>query len=102
MMILFYLSAFITACLIGTGAIFLFGSENPLEARLQEVAAREIGEATDLMGASQGGLARGAAGITSFLKPIRDMITNSDDLPYRLALAGFRRPEHVEIFTAGK
>jgi tight adherence protein C len=102
MMILFYLSAFITACLIAGGAIFVFGSENSLEARLQEVAAHETVQAPDLTGGSQSGLARGAAGITSFLKPIRDMITNSDELPYRLALAGYRRPEHIEIFTAGK
>jgi tight adherence protein C len=37
------------------------------------------------------------------LKPIRGIISGSDDdIAYRLALAGFRKPEHVEIFTALK
>jgi len=48
-------------------------------------------------------LAQVASGITALLKPIRGVISGSDDeIAYRLALAGFRKPEHVEIFTAIK
>jgi len=38
-----------------------------------------------------------------FSKPIRSLVSGSDeDMAYRLALAGFRKPEHIEIFTAAK
>jgi tight adherence protein C len=48
-------------------------------------------------------LGRAAAQITGIFNPIRGIITGTDaDLEYKLALAGFRRPEHMEIFTASK
>jgi tight adherence protein C len=51
----------------------------------------------------QGGLAQVATGVTGLLKPIRGLISGTDDdVAYRLTLAGFRKPEHVEVFTALK
>jgi tight adherence protein C len=49
------------------------------------------------------GLGQIATSITSYVRPIRDLISGSDDdLRYRLTLAGFRNPEHVEIYTVAK
>jgi tight adherence protein C len=81
-----------------------WGGEDAVDARLVEVAASSststvgMGDADD-----KSGLAQVASGITGFLKPIRGVISGSDDdLAYRLSLAGFRKPEHVEMFTAIK
>jgi hypothetical protein len=43
-----------------------------------------------------------AAILNGAVKPIRDLISGSDDIAYRLTLAGFRKAEHVEVYTAAK
>src|SRR5215472_15842573 len=103
MMILLFISAGVTIFLLSVAVIFMMSGEEAIDARLDEIAASEIAGATNITNRPQGGLARGAASLNDFLGPIRDIISGSDsDLGYRLALAGFRRPEHLQIYTALK
>jgi tight adherence protein C len=69
-----------------------------------EVSAYTAPDAGTLIAATPStGLARAAAQITSLFKPFRGLVSGFDkDLAYKLTLAGFRKPEHVEIFTAVK
>src|SRR5438876_4917843 len=104
MMLLFLISATITVFLLAAGLILLLGGDEPVDARLMEIAASPS-SGTSSMGedSSQSGLAQMATGISSIFKPVRGLITGSDeDLAYRLTLAGFRKPEHIEIYTALK
>src|SRR5438270_10551332 len=103
MMLLFLISATITVFLLVAGVILLLGDE-PVDARLMEIAASPLsGTSSMAEESSQSGLAQMATGISSIFKPVRGLITGSDDdLTYRLTLAGFRKPEHVEIYTALK
>ena len=104
MMLLFLISATITVFLLAAGVILVLGSDEPVEARLMEIAASPS-SGTSSMGedSSQSGLTQMATGISSIFKPVRGLITGSDeDLAYRLTLAGFRKPEHIEIYTALK
>jgi tight adherence protein C len=104
MLFLFWISATITVFLIAAAVIMLWGGEDTVDARLLEVASSATaGLPVTVDAEGQGGLAQVASGVTGFLKPVRGIITGSDDeLAYRLTLAGFRKPEHVEIFTAAK
>src|SRR5712672_971468 len=104
MLFLFWISVTITVFILAAAVIVLWGGEDSVDARLMEVAASPsvsvpgLGEADP-----QGGLAQVATGVTGLLKPIRGIISGTDDdIAYRLTLAGFRKPEHVEIFTALK
>jgi len=68
-----------------------------------EISAPRAANTPAIVEAPTSDLARAAAGITSIFKPIRSLVSGSDeDMAYRLTLAGFRRPEHIEIFTAAK
>src|SRR3954454_8217266 len=104
MLFLLWISVAITVFLLTAAVILLWGGEDPVDARLMEVAASPMMNVPGLGEADpQGGLAQMATGVTGFLKPIRGLISGTDDdLAYRLTLAGFRKPEHVEIFTALK
>src|SRR6266704_5894202 len=103
MIFLFLISVTITAFLIAAVLIVLFGGKEAIDARLMEISAPPPVISPDLVEGPRNGLARAAAGITSVFKPIRGLVSGSDeDTAYRLALAGFRKPEHVEIFTATK
>ena len=104
MLFLFWISATITVFLVAAAVIVLWGGEDSVDARLMEVAASPSVSAPSLSAPDpQGGLAQVATGITGLLKPIRGIVSGTDDdLAYRLTLAGFRKPEHVEIFTALK
>jgi len=104
MIFLFWISVTITVFLLAAAVIVFWGGEDAVDARLVEVG---VSPAMSRQGLSDvdgsGGLANLATGITGLLKPIRGIISGSDDdIAYRLALAGFRKPEHVEIFTAIK
>jgi tight adherence protein C len=83
--------------------VMLTGND-PVEARLMEVSAFTAPEAGTLMAATPStGLARVAAQIMGFFNPFRGLVSGFDqDLAFKLTLAGFRKPEHVEIFTAVK
>jgi tight adherence protein C len=104
MLLLFWVSVTITVFLLAAAVIVFWGGEDAVEARLVEVGASSTLSAPGLSDTDdQNGLAHVASGITALLKPIRGVISGSDDeIAYRLALAGFRKPEHVEIFTALK
>jgi tight adherence protein C len=104
MLLLFWVSVTITVFLLAAAVIVFWGGEDAVEARLVEVGASSTLSAPSLSDTDdQGGLAQVASGVTALLKPIRGVISGSDDeIAYRLALAGFRKPEHVEIFTALK
>jgi tight adherence protein C len=82
--------------------LMMLGGNEAVDARLMEIAAPERAESAS-MEAPKSELAKVAAGFTGAFTPIRDLISGSDDdLEYRLASAGFRRPEHIPIYMAVK
>jgi tight adherence protein C len=102
-MLLFLISVTITVFLIAALLITILSGEETIDARLMEISAPPPPISPDIMEAPTSGLAQAAAGITSIFKPIRSVVSGSDeDIAYRLALAGFRKAEHIEIFTATK
>jgi tight adherence protein C len=103
-MLIFLISAAVTVFLLVIAVLVMLTGRDPVEARLMEVSAYIAPEAGTLIAATPStGLARVAAQITSLFKPFRGLVSGFDqDLAYKLTLAGFRKPEHVEIFTAAK
>ena len=103
-MLVFLISAAVTVFLLVIAVLVMLTGRDPVDARLMEVSAYTARDAGTLMAATPStGLARVAAQITSLLKPFRGLVSGFDqDLAYKLTLAGFRKPEHVEIFTAAK
>ena len=102
-MLLFVISAAITLFLFASALILIFGGEETIEARLMEVSASPKADARSIVDTPSSPLAKAAAVVTSLLKPISSLISGSDaDMAYRLTLAGFRKTEHIEIFTATK
>jgi len=103
-MLIFLISAAVTVFLLVIAVLVMVTGKDPVEARLMEVSAYTSPDAATLIAATPStGLARVAAQITSLLKPFRGLVSGFDqDLAYKLTLAGFRKPEHVEIFTAAK
>jgi len=83
--------------------ILMLSGKETADARLMEIAASQPVSAPTLAEMPKSGLARVAVSLTSPFKPIRDLISGSDgDLGYRLTLAGFRKAEHIEVYTAAK
>ncbi len=102
-MLLFLVSGAITVFLLVAALILIFSGNEPLDARLMEVAASHQANGPAFREAHKNGLAEIAATLTGSFQPIRDLISGSDrDMGYRLALAGFRKPEHTQVFTAAK
>ena len=103
-MLIFLISAAVTVFLLVIAVLVMLTGKDPVEARLMEVSAYTAPDAATLITATPStGLARVAAQITSLFKPFRGLVSGFDqDLAYKLTLAGFRKPEHVEIFTAAK
>ena len=103
-MLILLISAAVTVFLFVVAALVLLPGSDPVEARLMEVSAFTAPDAGSLIAATPStGLARVAAQITSLFNPFRGLVSGFDqDLAYKLTLAGFRKPEHVEIFTAVK
>jgi tight adherence protein C len=103
-MLIFLISAAVTVFLLVAAVLVMLTGSDPVEARLMEVSAFTAPEAGTLMAATPStGLARVAAQIMGFINPLRGLVSGFDqDLAYKLTLAGFRKPEHVEIFTAIK
>ena len=101
-MILFLISAMITVFVLSATVILMVSRDESVDARLLEVAARRPIDPS-LTEASPLGIAGIAASLTSLLKPIRGLISGTDeDMAYRLMLAGFRKAEHLEVYTAVK
>jgi tight adherence protein C len=104
-MILFLISAGITIFLLLTVLFTFLASKDPVEARLMEVSASAPSAVNTSLVNTTPTTAMGkmAAGFTGFFSPLRGLVTGTDsDLEYKLTLAGFRKPEHQEIFTAIK
>ena len=104
MMLLLLISAAVTVFLLVVAVLVMLTGKDPVEARLMEVSAYTAPDAGTLMAATPStGLARVAAQIMGFFNPFRGLVSGFDqDLAFKLTLAGFRKPEHVEIFTAAK
>jgi tight adherence protein C len=101
MTLLFLLSSAITVFLLAAVLIVMMGGSEA-DARLMEIAARSKRVGVPAWADNQSGLAQVAAILNGAVKPIRDLVSGSDDMAYRLMLAGFRRAEHVEVYTAAK
>ena len=103
-MIILLISAAVTVFLFVVAVLVMLTGNDPVEARLMEVSAFTAPEAGTLIAATPStGLARVAAQIMGFFNPFRGLVSGFDqDLAFKLTLAGFRKPEHVEIFTAVK
>jgi tight adherence protein C len=105
MLVLFFISVAVTVFLLVAAIFAMLTANDPVEARLMDVSASQPANAGApiITTAPSTGLARVAAQFTSFFTPIRALVTGFDvDLAYKLTLAGFRKPEHVEIYTAMK
>ena len=105
MLLVFLISAAITIFLFVVTLIAVLTAKDPTEARLMEISASAplAASAPLIKTVPTTGLGRAAAEVTGLFSPIRGLITGSDlDLEYKLTLAGFRKPEHVEMFTAAK
>lgn len=105
MMFVFLISAAITIFLLVASVIAILTSTDPVEDRLMEVSALSAApDSPSLIAATPStGLARVAAQVTSLFDPIRGLVSGFDvDLAYKLTLAGFRKPEHMEIYLAMK
>src|SRR3569832_770155 len=77
---------------------------NAVGDRLMEVAAQAPARNDSLEDYAPTGLAGMAAVFTGIFKPIRDLVTsnNDEELAFQLSLAGFRKPEHVEVYASAK
>src|SRR6266404_5066701 len=102
-MLLFLVSITITVFLVAALLLTMLSGKETIHARLMEISAPPPPISPDLTEAPTSGLAQAATVITGLLKPIRSVISGSDeDMRYKLKLAGFRKAEHIEIFTATK
>src|ERR1044071_4249600 len=104
-MLVFLISVAVTVFLLVAVVLVAITAKDPVEARLMEVSAytpENLG--TPLIAATPStGLARAAAEVTNLLSPLRGLVSGFDqDLAYKLTLAGFRKPEYMEIYTAAK
>jgi tight adherence protein C len=99
------ISAALTVFLLATVLILVFSGKEAVDTRLMEIATPQqtTVKAIAIDAHPSTGLGQTATLVTGFLKPLRDLITSNDeDLAYRLSLAGLRKPEHIEIYTASK
>ncbi len=102
-MLLFLISITITVFLVAALLLTMLSGKEAIDTRLMEISAPPPPISHDITEAPTSGLAQAATVITSFFKPIRSVISGSDeDMSYKLTLAGFRKSEHIEIFTATK
>lgn len=102
MLLVLVISVALTLFLLLATVIFFLTAESAVDTRLLRVSSART-ETEDSIENTTTGLGQLATSITSYVRPIRDLISGSDDdLRYRLTLAGFRNPEHVEIYTVAK
>ena len=102
-MVLLLISGATTVFLLTATIILALSGNEAVDDRLTEIAVTQSADSPTLEDQPNGGLAQMASTLTGPFKPIRDLISGSDgDMGYRLALAGFRKPEHIEVFTALK
>jgi tight adherence protein C len=104
-MVFFLVSVGITIFLLVTALFAFLTSNDPVEARLMEVSASAPSAAnTSLVNTAPTTVMGKMAGqVTGYFSPLRALVTGADaDLEYKLTLAGFRKPEHQEIYAAIK
>lgn len=104
-MILFLISVAITLFLLLITLFTWMTGRDPIEERLADVSASTPSAVTTSLVNTTPTTTAGkmAAQITGLFSPIRGLVTGTDpNLEYQLTLAGFRKPEHQEIFTAIK
>lgn len=102
-MILFFISTTISMFLLVAALFWMFGGKAEIDDRLMEISAPPAVKPADIVQAPSTGLGRFAADITGIFGPVRGLLSGSDaDIAYKLTLAGFRKPEHVEVFAAIK
>lgn len=102
-MFVLVISLAITLFLLIATVIFFVTRENVIDARLLQVSGTQAVPIQDNLESSKSALGQAAAAVTGYLKPLRGLISADDaELQYQLGLAGFRKPEHAEIFTATK
>jgi len=83
--------------------IMILGDNEIIDARLAEISALRVRIAPVFTDVPKGGMAGVASAVLGAIKPLRSFISGTEaDLSYKLTLAGFRKPEHVEIYTALK
>ena len=105
MLLVFIISVAITVFLLLATLFALVTGEDPTAVRLAQVSAvaPQSGSTSLINTTPSTTLGRVAAQITKIFNPLRGIVTGTDaDLEYKLMLAGFRKPEHMEIFTATK
>src|SRR5436190_5705497 len=103
MVFLFLVSTAITVFTLAAILILLVSGGEGVDARLMEIAARQRTASAPTLDTPKSGVARVAAILTGPFNPIRNLISGTDDdLAYRLTLAGFRKTEHVEMYSAAK
>src|SRR5262245_34176666 len=103
MTLLFLISSAITLLLLFAVLFVMLGGSESVDARLTEIAERsKRGGAPIWSDTPHSGLTQAAAVLNGAVKPIRDVMSGSDDIAYKLTLAGFRKAEHVEVYTAAK
>src|SRR5437870_5564097 len=104
MLLLFLISAAVTVFVFAVSLILILSRDDAVDARLMEIAARKRSASAPAWDSPKSGMARAASAIlTGPLNPIRGLISGSDeDMAYRLTLAGFRKAEHIEVYTAAK
>ncbi len=101
-MILLAISAAVTIILLISVIVVMMGTKEAVETRLMDITSRQAAE-TALHEPRPAGISSLASDLMSLVKPVRDLIISSDeDLSYRLSMAGFRKPEHVEVYVASK
>src|SRR5215813_10951773 len=104
-MLLFLISAAVTVFLLVITLFVAVTAKDPTEARLMEISANApaISTAPLIKTVPTTALGKVALQVTSLFSPVRGFISGSDsDLEYKLTLAGFRKHEHLEVFTASK
>src|SRR5262249_47211796 len=104
-MLLFLISAAVTIFLLVITAFVFLTVQDPTEARLMEISATapSISTAPLIKTVPTTTLGKVAAQVTGLFSPVRGFISGTDpNLEYQLTLAGFRKPEHLEVFTALK
>lgn len=105
MLLVFIISAAITIFLLVMAVVMMVTGKDPTEARLMEVSASSsVGTTTPIIKTvPTTPLGRAASQLTGLASPVRGLVMGGDhDLEFKLTLAGFPKPEHVEIFTATK
>lgn len=102
-MLFFLISAGLTVFLLAIAIILVFARSTSVEQRLMAVTAHPQQAASGLTEPHPEGLGGLATAFTTYFKPLRNLImSNDEDMTYRLVQAGLRKPYHIEIYTASK